>query len=151
QSGSDVNFIALDGSVERSNSVIYHEFVHQLTKDATQRLPVWVNEGLAEFYSTAENTGKSANLGKLIGYHIQLLQQKPLIPLETFLLVDSKSPYYNEKSKQGIFYAQSWALVHYLMAGNQGRRRGQLAKYLTLLADGKPLQESFETAFQTNY
>src|SRR5262249_51534375 len=105
QSGSDVNFIALNGDIEKPN-VIYHEFVHSLTNDATQRLPAWASEGLAEFYSTFQSSGKTVDLGRLIGYHIQLLREKPLIPLETFLAVDQKSPYYNEQAKQGMFYAQ---------------------------------------------
>ena len=48
QPGSDVNFIALDGDID-TPTIIYHEFVHSLTRDTTQRLPVWVSEGLAEF------------------------------------------------------------------------------------------------------
>ena len=73
------------------------------------------------------------------------------IPLETFLAVDQKSTYYNEESKQGIFYAQSWALVHYLITGKNGARRSQLAQYLSLVADGKPMDESFQSAFHTDY
>src|SRR5215471_15321195 len=55
QPGSDVNFIALNGAIEKP-AVVYHEFVHSLTNNATQRLPAWVNEGLAEFYSTVETS-----------------------------------------------------------------------------------------------
>jgi hypothetical protein len=53
QSGFDVNFIALNGEID-TPALIYHEFVHSLTRDTTRRLPSWVNEGLAEFYSRSE-------------------------------------------------------------------------------------------------
>jgi tetratricopeptide (TPR) repeat protein len=150
QPGRDVNFIALDGDLD-SPKIIYHEFVHQLTRDTTQRLPTWVSEGLAEFYSTFQTNGRTVDLGRAISSHIQTLRDKPLIPLETFLAVDGKSPLYNEQSKQGIFYAESWALVHYLVAGNNGRRKPQFSRYLSLLAEGKPLDQSFQEAFQTDY
>jgi tetratricopeptide (TPR) repeat protein len=150
QPGRDMNFIALDSDLD-SPKVIYHEFVHQLTRDTTQRLPTWVSEGLAEFYSTFEANGRTMSLGRAISSHIQTLRDKPLIPLETFLTVDEKSPLYNEQSKQGIFYAESWALVHYLIAGNNSGRKPQFSRYLGLLAEGKPLEQSFQEAFQTDY
>src|SRR5262249_17733512 len=143
QSGSDVNFISMNGELE-SPSIIYHEFVHSLTMDTTRRLPTWVSEGLAEFYSTFQSTGKTVDLGRPIANHIRTLREKPLIPLETFLSVTTRSADYNEQSKQGIFYAQSWALVHYLIAGNDGRRRAQFGKFVSLLTDGKPVDESFQ-------
>src|SRR5215467_12687144 len=51
QSGQDINFIALTANTETPR-VIYHEFVHFLTKDGTAPLPVWASEGVAELYST---------------------------------------------------------------------------------------------------
>jgi hypothetical protein len=51
QSGQDVDFIALTADTETPR-VIYHEFVHSLTKDTTTALPLWANEGIAEVYST---------------------------------------------------------------------------------------------------
>src|SRR5262249_39306255 len=135
QSGADANFIALNGEID-TPTLIYHEFVHSLTKDTTLRLPAWASEGLAEFYSTfrAGSSGTMVDLGRPIDHHVVLLQQKPLIPLDTLLAVDQRSPYYSEESKQGIFYAQSWALMHYLMAGNGGARRLQLSQYLAAVA-----------------
>ena len=39
------------------------------------------------------------------------------------------SPLYNEGERRCIFYAESWALVHYLLVGSP-QRTGQLATYL---------------------
>ena len=66
--------------------------------------------------------------------------------------VDHESPDYNERDKKGVFYAQSWALVHYLLLGNNGQRKPQFIKYLDLLLDkDKSVDESFREAFQTDY
>jgi tetratricopeptide (TPR) repeat protein len=53
---------------------------------------------------------------------------------------------YNEGDRRGIFYAESWALVHYLLLGNPARK-GQLATFLELHAAGKPAAEAVRTAF----
>jgi tetratricopeptide (TPR) repeat protein len=79
------------------------------------------------------------------------LQHRTMLPLGTLLAVERNSPDYNVESKQGMFYAQSWALVHYLMVGKGGARRPQLAQYLNLVAGGASIDESFRSAFQTDY
>jgi tetratricopeptide (TPR) repeat protein len=148
--GTDGSFIALNGDIE-TPTVIYHEFVHSLISDATARLPLWANEGMAEFYSTFRTSGATVDLGYPLNHHVAFLERKSFIPLDALLAVDHGSPYYNEGVKQGVFYAESWALVHYLIAGKDGIRRPQLTRYLTLVASGRPIDESFQEAFQTDY
>src|SRR5678815_4545979 len=50
-----------------------------------------------------------------------------------------------------MFYAQSWAAVHYLLFANNGKRRPQLVKYLSLTSNGKSKDENFREAFETDY
>ena len=45
--------------------------------------------------------------------------QNRLIPLPVLFAVDHNSPYYHEENKGSIFYAESWALVHYLEITSQ--------------------------------
>jgi len=47
QAGSDINFIALTGDTQTPR-IIYHEFLHSMTRDSNQRMPTWAMEGLAE-------------------------------------------------------------------------------------------------------
>ncbi|HET6892183.1 MAG TPA: tetratricopeptide repeat protein, partial [Pyrinomonadaceae bacterium] len=83
--------------------------------------------------------------------HILMLRRNKLLPLTTLFAVDQNSPYYNEQEKSTMFYAQSWALVHYLTHGQEGRRQPQLARFLELLAAAVPVDESFKKAFETDY
>lgn len=150
QPGQDMNFIALTGDTETPR-VIYHEFVHSLTKDVAIRLPAWASEGLADVYSTFEIDGKEMLLGKAIGEHLQTLKQS-FIPINTLFAVTQASPYYNEQTKQGIFYSESWAVMHYLMLANNQQRRPELVKFLALAGSGdKSIDESFREAFQMDY
>src|SRR5262245_24721676 len=149
QAGEDANFIALAADTP-SPHVVYHEFVHSLTRDSALPLPLWASEGLAEVYGMFQITGREVILGRAIGEHIQTLRQQPLMPLSLLLSVEHSSPNYNENTRQGMFYAESWALVHFLMFENNAQRRPQFAKYLNLSANGKSIDENYREAFQTD-
>lgn len=155
QGGTDVNYIALTPSARGSHpySVIFHEYVHALTKNNAQRSPVWFREGLAEYYSTFEvaDGGRKILLGKPLASHVYLLRERDLLPLSVLFAVDQDSPHYNEREKKGVFYAQSWALVHYFLLSDDGTRRAQFTRYLNLLASGAPVEESFRQAFKTDF
>ena len=67
QRDGDVNTIAL--SLERadeSSAVTYHEYTHLLVGNAVRNMPVWLNEGLAEYYSTYRllDGGREAQIGR---------------------------------------------------------------------------------------
>jgi tetratricopeptide (TPR) repeat protein len=155
QASPDVNYITLsaDGQHARSaDAVAFHEYVHLLVKNSFEHAPLWFNEGLAEFYSTLEITSgnRKVKLGKAIKNRVLSLRRRELLPLSTLFDVDDRSPFYQEPGKREIFYAQSWALVHYLLNGNESLRRPQLLRYLNLLASGQKHDDAFRQAFQTD-
>lgn len=119
------------------NHNIYHEYVHLLNRLNFGQLPAWVNEGLAEVYATTSIGSHTVELGRPDDAHLRLLRREQLLPLETLFTVDHSSPYYNEADKASIFYAQSWALTHLLLFGDESRR-GQLESYLRRAASKPP-------------
>ncbi len=110
------NFILLrlDAEGDHPYATVYHEYTHFLTRNAGEWLPLWLNEGLAEFYENTDIRDKDALLGKPSEANLNLLNHTRLLPLATLFAVDSSSPYYREENKASIFYAESWALTHYL-------------------------------------
>ncbi|MGB7924390.1 MAG: hypothetical protein WCF57_14190 [Pyrinomonadaceae bacterium] len=155
QPGDDVNYIALDAELqgEYPFDIIFHEYVHFMINNNLRNVPVWFNEGLAEFYSTFDvaKDDKRVTIGAPISNHVLYLRQEKLIPFETLFTVDRKSPLYNESDKRGVFYAESWVLVHYLMHGEDGRLRPQLWQFLDRVIAGTPVQTAFQQAFQTDF
>lgn len=132
------------------SSTIYHEYVHYVLSTNQAELPLWLNEGLAEFYSTFELNGDLARIGYPIGNHLMWLKNNPIIPLAEFLAIDHDSPDYNEGDRRGVFYAQSWALTHMLIMGSpDGRNRATV--YANLLKQGIAQQEAFEQALGGTY
>ena len=111
-------------------------------------MPSWFNEGLAEYYSTFTITDdQKIRLGNVISTHVFLLRDSKMLPLRTLFEVDHASPYYNERDKQSIFYAQSWALMHYLILGKNGERMPQLDKFMNLMSANVPVDQAFQQAF----
>jgi len=152
QQGQDENLIAIDISAqfEHPMAVIYHEYTHLLTSSTTKPWPVWLQEGLAEVYSSFEVSDKNVTLGAPLSDHVFYLREKVFIPLQDLLKVEHGSSTYNEGDKQGIFYAESWALCHYLMFGDKSIRRPQLVQYIRLLAQGIDGDQAFVQAFKTS-
>lgn len=131
---------------ERAYPTIFHEYVHLLVGTTLADVPVWFNEGLAEYYSTYQMYGdREATLGRVKEEHVFELRER-FIPLKDLLAVDHRSSLYNEGDRRGVFYAESWALVHYLLIGNP-QRKGQVGVYLQKYADGVPGPTAFREAF----
>jgi tetratricopeptide (TPR) repeat protein len=154
QPGDDVNYIALTSertSAEQPFRVIFHEYVHLMVNNAMgEALPLWFNEGLAEYYSTFDITQQNRRvlLGDLIDNHVLFLRDTKFLPLRTLFAVDHKSPYYNEGNKMNIFYAESWMFMHYLLQGDGQKHRPQLAKFVDLLRAGQKIEDAFQQGFQ---
>lgn len=114
--------LVINGSVDWNflREVVLHEYTHHLLDHPGIEFPLWMNEGLAEVFSTIERSGKGkVTVGKTSSYRLQLLAQRSLMPLDELFAVDHRSPIYNSSGHStGIFYAQSWALIHYLLFGS---------------------------------
>jgi tetratricopeptide (TPR) repeat protein len=115
-------------------------------KDNVPGIPLWLNEGLAEFYGTMQFAGGEATLGAPLNHYIRLLRQEEMLPLSTLFSISTNSPHYNEQEKSGIFYGQSWALVHYLMLGG-GNRQEQFRRFLSQLSRGDAPARALEDSF----
>jgi tetratricopeptide (TPR) repeat protein len=152
QQGEDENLIALDISAneQRPMSVIYHEYTHLLTSVTPREWPLWLKEGLAELYSSFEVMENKVVLGDPISHHVLFLRDNKFIPLPSLMSARHDSPIYNERAKQGVFYAQSWALCHYLMFGDKTARQPQMAEFTKLISQGLDQEQAFARAFKTD-
>src|SRR5215510_16830 len=93
QAGQDRDFIVLSGRVfpQTLTSVVYHELTHYFLARGLVSRPTWLNEGLAEYFSTAEIRDDEILLGAISVDRLQLLKATALLPLKDFFSVDSSS------------------------------------------------------------
>lgn len=154
QPGPDVNYIALSTEsyygMDGVFNVIFHEYIHLLVSNTLKNTPLWFNEGLAEYYSTFKITDdQKFELGLEPSGHLYFLSRNKTLPLQTLFAVDHKSPHYNERSKQTVFYAQSWALMHYLIIGKGMQQK--LTSFLDMTAANVPVETAFPKVFETTF
>ena len=146
--GLDKNYIGLRLDVSLNQSAyelyepIYHEYVHYLTRQMIPHLPVWMVEGLAEFYGNTRIESQKVLVGTPSTTNVMILRNKTPIPVSTLFEVDNSSPYYNEENKTSIFYAESWALTHYLITRDWHQHTHRLNDFVTLLGQNTPQAEA---------
>jgi tetratricopeptide (TPR) repeat protein len=139
--------LRLDLVAENSYETIYHEYFHSVTTPYYTYLPLWLSEGLAEFFGNAEINAKDVTLGRVNASLLRQLNGKTLIGLPTLFRVDHASQYYNEQERTSLFYAESWALTHYLLVGDDVSRHSAIANYLKALQHGVPQEKAAQQAF----
>ncbi len=143
----DGNFITLNGGARGvgSYAVVYHEYVHYFVRHNFPSVPLWFNEGLAEYYSTFAVEEESAYLGRPVERHVRWLKRGGEIVLDDLLAKSKGRSKYHEDGRVGDFYAVSWGLVHYLMSAEKGLER--LGDFLIKVEDGEEPEAAFEQAF----
>lgn len=138
-----------DGSVRL---LVQHEAVHWLLNSKRSHLPAWLNEGLAELYSTFSITGSTCRLFQADDQNLRWLQRSGIPSLEIAVMQDRPDVDYNDREKVRDFYAQAWALTHYLICSTDVKGGGaRIANYLELLERGVSRREAFEPAFGVSF
>lgn len=149
--GPDKNFALVRTDITESESnyhALYHEYTHAFLHLNFRGLPLWLDEGLAEFYG---NTGFDAKYVIYGGVDLrQLLVLRPpnqLIPIPALVAADQTSPFYNAQEHAGMFYTESWALVHYFLVSEEVRQQKLIPKFLTLLQSSDDPVEAANESF----
>jgi len=143
QPGRDADFIVMTAG--GPPTIAIHEYVHLLIQRSGAKIPVWLNEGLADLYSSMRPLGKQVIVGAPPAYRMQLLRNTKWVPLDQVLRVDHDSAHYNDKEKAGIYYAESWVLTHMLMMTPEYLPK--VEDLLTRLASGEASVEALEKTY----
>ncbi len=75
------------------------------------------------------------------------LYENPLLPIEVILQADRSSAYYNSGSKQTMYFAESRALVNYLMSDAQATREQSLSHFIAQVQGGAEPVKAARQAF----
>jgi tetratricopeptide (TPR) repeat protein len=145
----DRNYIVLrlDTQQDHAFATVYHEYTHYMLRKVDGWMPLWLNEGLAQFYENTDIDQKNAWLGQANLGVMRYLNLSDLIPIPTLLRIDTRSPYYHEEQKGNIFYAESWALTHYLIVGDRVSATHRVHDYAQRLSQGEDAVTAARAAF----
>lgn len=145
QGGPERDYIVLHSPGEETLRAARHEYMHVLLAHSSATLPMWLEEGTAELYSTLELRGPNAILGTPIAQHVRALQRLEWPPAALFLGANRQTPIYDDATHAGLFYAEAWAFVH--MLNFSPVWRPHLPRFAELLDQGLPADLAFESAF----
>ncbi len=133
-------------------STTRHEGFHQYLDAFPIAQPIWLNEGLAEYFAAARSEGAAWHDGALELGRLGVLQQfmkmegglaSRLFPLERFVAMQPPEFMANAQ----VAYAQAWAFVHFLRHSSV-RNRDAFKHLMSELMSGKSNQEALASAFR---
>ena len=144
----DRDYIVLDLSAANDSTTVVHEYAHMLLDSNYPPTPLWFDEGFADYFSTIDVLRNGVELGKAPPGYGELLRSSQWIPLGELLQVQPDSKVYNLSDRRGLFYAESWVLVHYLFDMQKLPAAGQ---YFGLV-EGQhvPVEQAVQQAFEMN-
>jgi hypothetical protein len=114
---------------------VTHEYVHLLVSHRNWNPPPWLNQGLAEFYSTLSVKRDSVQVGAAIRGAVESLKRTDILPLKQLFAVNDKSPYYDETAKANVFYTSAWALIYMLTFSP--KYSGKFSEFVRAVATGQ--------------
>ena len=146
----DRNYLVLPvfDNREAMYQTIFHEYTHYIVSRNYRDLPRWLNEGMADFYSTFEvRPDGRALIGRTPSSRLTTLRSGVIPPLSKLLTGESALRLFDNDNQTSMFYAQSWLFVHYMTLAEQGSRGTQISTFLDFLRTNKSAADAAREAF----
>jgi len=132
--GEERIFAVTGGTGPENDHTLFHEYGHHyMYQNLNGAFPGWFSEGFAEFFATADLSPSRMRIGLHSPGRMNSLTlgTNSWMPMEQVL----RSRSYDTGSRGHFYYAQSWALTHYLMSTPE--RQAKLFLYLGAINSGR--------------
>ena len=140
---------------DQALETLRHEGTHQFVRQFIgSKCPLWLNEGLAEFFERAQFVGGQLQVGQTPPYHLRelklALEEKRLFSIPDMLVRTHEA--WLEAVKSGskeapLQYAEAWAMVHFLQGADDAKYQGPFIQYIWHLGRGRSSKEAWDAAF----
>jgi len=142
-------------SRSRTLGVLQHEGFHQFAwRHIGPGVPVWANEGLAQYFEDAILVRGKMTVG-LAGSHKVLTVRSAIasgqvVPVADLLAMDGKQwgdTLRDDPARAELLYAQAWSIAYFLIHGDDGRYRAAFGRFLRMVSEGLEAAEAYRRAF----
>lgn len=123
----------------------FHQFAHQVIRG---RLPMWLDEGLADYFGEAVFTGDGFVSGVVPQWRLKRIR-------ETFaanrfrklseMMEITRDDWNSELAI--VNYDQAWSMVHFLAHGEEGKYQRALGGFIGQLGDNRPWEQAWRSSF----
>jgi hypothetical protein len=136
-------------------AVLQHEGFHQFAFNYIgPDLPIWVNEGIAQYFEDGILVNGKMYLGLAHGRRIasvkSALKEDRTIDFDRLLSMPDKewhAAITANRAEASLLYDQSWSIVYFLINAENGKYRGPFEQYLRLVSQHRDSARAFEQAF----
>ena len=143
--GEETDYAIVEMDERHTQLIATHEYIHKLLHLNFRRLPTWLDEGLAEFFATSNSDGQRIILGVKSERLNYLSVPGSFDPVDR--IINHAGEYYRDAFKVHVFYAESWAMVHYMVLGPNMGGGAKLNNLLALLQRGVDQEKAFQQVF----
>jgi hypothetical protein len=132
--------------------VVRHEAWHQFMHMAVGgRVPIWINEGMAEYFGDGIWTGDELVTGTVDEGRrkrlVELINAKKLMPIEQMMKITSKQ--WSSKLDYRN-YVQAWSMIYFLVHAEDGMYRDALSKCIKAISRGQKATTAWKKNFGSN-
>ncbi|MCC6227539.1 MAG: DUF1570 domain-containing protein, partial [Microthrixaceae bacterium] len=136
--GDELLAVAGERLTSATWTVIQHEAFHQFARQVIGGdPPVWVNEGLADYFGEALFTGDRFVTGLVPAFRLQRIQQAirngSMRSLDAMMRLSHDQ--WNADIQVGN-YDQAWSMVYFLAHGDGGKYQAAFERYMDLIGRG---------------
>ncbi|MCC7147309.1 MAG: DUF1570 domain-containing protein [Phycisphaeraceae bacterium] len=136
-------------------ATLQHEGLHQFVFNYIgPGLPIWANEGMAQYFETALMIRGKLMLGLTDPFSLWLVQDalaaQTTVPLAQVLAIsddDWRAALFQDEKHANLLYAQAWAMIYFLVHGDGGKYLPSLNQYLLLVSQGTDGRDAFAQTF----
>jgi hypothetical protein len=149
--GSEAKLMAIAGSKNTNTTwhVVQHEGFHQFAHAVIGgELPVWLNEGLAEYFGEGIYTGDGMVTGVIPPNRCKRVQYE--ITNKRFKSIKSMMLLSHEQwnaEMDGMNYDMAWSMAHFLAHGDNGKYQGAFSQFVRDLGRNRPWDRAWEANF----
>jgi Tfp pilus assembly protein PilF len=129
---------------DQGEDIVFHEYTHSILDTNVRWLPMWLDEGIAELYAYTQFQAHRIEIGAPSQMRYDSLTTALPIPIETLIQMTRVS---NDVSIYTKFYAESWALVHFLTFGDGMQSGKRLNQFFDLMQQGVDQKKAFQQVF----
>jgi hypothetical protein len=118
---------------QAGNQLALTSYIGHLFHMSGENPPAWFRAGFAHLFETLEVQTERAIYGKPQPGRVHLLQLDKLMPLEALMGIEGDDPLFGNEDATSLFYAQSWAVVHYLTLGQHQLPREGIDRFFRFI------------------
>lgn len=143
--GEDRYYFVLNLSKDESWRAISREFAQVFLNYNYPPTQPWFDEGFAEYFSSLRLDNKQAQIGSDPESFTELLTTSPWLAIPDLFAMRPDVSAGQTSSRHTMFYAQSWIVMHYLLAQNKLPETGT---YFDLVENQKlPVEEAMQKSY----